>query len=330
MKYIVITTIQPPTKCLLDMAAVAHKWKIGTLAVGDRKTPEVKWPEVVEYLPISQQSAAPFGLATLIPENHYARKNIGYLRVISRGAEAIFDTDDDNAPLASWAPRNQRCEAINAMGRGWFNVYRFFSSELIWPRGLPLERVRDPLPCIPSTLDFVDGPIQQGLVNGSPDVDAVWRLLLDDEIVFEQRPSISLAPGSWCPFNSQSTWWFPEAYPLLYLPSLVSFRMTDIWRSFVAQRCLWELGKSVVFHAPDMVQERNPHNLLNDFKQEVPGYLENERIRQVLEGVALSSRPNSVTDNLHRCYEALIVAGLIPAAEMPILESWISGITAEG
>ena len=74
-----------------------------------------------------------------------------------------------------------------------------------------------------------------------------------------------LGPETWCPFNSQSTWWFPVAYPLMYLPSRVSFRMTDIWRGFVAQRCLWELGKGIVFHAAEVVQRRNPHALLRDF-----------------------------------------------------------------
>jgi len=32
---------------------------------------------------------------------------------------------------------------------------------------------------------------------------------------------------------------------LMYLPIKASFRMTDIYRSFVAQRCLWELGEGV-------------------------------------------------------------------------------------
>ena len=27
--------------------------------------------------------------------------------------------------------------------KGWCNVYRLFSSETVWPRGLPLDRVLD-------------------------------------------------------------------------------------------------------------------------------------------------------------------------------------------
>src|SRR4029077_7020197 len=132
----------------------------------------------------------------------------------------------------------------------------------------------------------VEALVQQSVVNGSPDVDAIWRLVLDHEVIFERRSSVLLGPGVWCPFNSQSTWWFPTAFPLLYLPSHVSFRMTDIWRSFVAQRCLWELNLGIVFHGHEMFQDRNPHSLLRDFEQEVPGYLGNQRLCEVLEQLA--------------------------------------------
>jgi hypothetical protein len=108
------------------------------------------------------------------------------------------------------------------------------------------------------------------LADHSPDVDAVWRLVLDRPFCFDKGESLYLAPGTWCPFNSQSTWWWPEAYPLLYLPSFCTFRMTDIWRSFVAQRCLWAVGQGVAFHASEVAQARNQHNLMRDFEDEVP------------------------------------------------------------
>ena len=169
----------------------------------------------------------------------------------------------------------------------------------------------------------LNAPIQQGLANGSPDVDAVWRLLLDKEVTFRAGESISLPQGAWCPFNSQSTWWFPDAYPLMYLPSFVSFRMTDIWRSFVAQRCLWALGLGVVFHGPEMFQDRNPHNLMRDFEQEIPGYLSNDRIRVLLEELPLREGVDAVNSNLHRCYEALVTAEIVPTNEIPLLEAWL-------
>ena len=171
-------------------------------------------------------------------------------------------------------------------------------------------------------------PIQQGLADRSPDVDAVWRLVLDEDFSFDVAESIFLPPGSWCPFNSQTTWWWPEAYPLLYLPSRCSFRMTDIWRSFVAQRCLWELGFGLVFHPPEVYQDRNEHSLLDDFRAEVPGYTQNAAIVLVLDKTELDSGVANVGRNLLRCYGALCKAGFFPAEELRLVEAWLLDLEA--
>jgi hypothetical protein len=329
---VVVTTIQAPTASVLALASVARAAGLPLIAVGDRATPAVPWPAGAELLGIGAQLASGGRLARLLPENHYARKNLGYLAAVERAAPRIFDTDDDNAPLPAWAPRAARVQARACAAEGWVNVYRLFSGGEIWPRGYPLEEVRRSLGAAPElgAADWVEAPVQQGLVNGSPDVDAVWRLLGDRPFAFDDAPSVALAPGAWCPFNSQSTWWFPAAFPLLYLPSHVSFRMTDIWRSFVAQRCLWELGLGVVFHGPEMVQARNPHRLLRDFEQEVPGYLGNAAICALLERTELVGGAGAVAGNLGRCYEALAGAGFVPAAEMPLVDAWLDDLEAAG
>lgn len=325
MPKVVITTIQAPTASLLAMRdrAVANNFKL--MVIGDRKTPTVDWPEGCRYLDLVAQTDSGFALAGQLPFNHYARKNIGYLIAMAQQAPVIFDTDDDNAPLAAWAPRPLKTLARACQQSGWVNVYQWFSDAHVWPRGLPLEHARrcEQAPALGDAMEVM-APIQQGLADGSPDVDAVWRLLMDQDIRFRTGDAVHLPEGAWCPFNSQSTWWFPAAYPLMYLPSFVSFRMTDIWRSFVAQRCLWALGCGVVFHGPEMFQDRNPHNLLRDFEQEIPGYLGNDRIRAVLEELSLASGVEEVGNNCRLCYQALVGAGLIPAEEMPLLDSWLS------
>jgi hypothetical protein len=152
--------------------------------------------------------------------------------------------------------------------------------------------------------------------------------VLDRDFRFDAGPSIALAPGTWCPFNSQSTWWWPAAHPLLYLPALCTFRMTDIWRSFVAQRCLWELGHSVVFHGPEVEQHRNPHDLMRDFCQEIPGYTSNRRIAQVLEATRLEPGPAGAGPNLLACYASLVREGLLPPEELPLVTAWLSDLRA--
>jgi hypothetical protein len=298
------------------------------VVIGDQKGPDSFEVEASELFSLEGQLKLPFKLAPLLPVSHYARKNMGYLVAFSRKTPVIYETDDDNAPNNNWLVRSLQTGAQQLSPRTWVNVYRLFTEELIWPRGFPLNLVNEPSTYAHDArvpLTSFESPIQQGLADLSPDVDAAWRLLLDREFFFpESQQSVWLPPGTWCPFNSQSTWWWPEAYPLMYLPSFCSFRMTDIWRSFIAQRCLWELGRGMVFHPAEVTQERNDHNLMLDFEQEVPGYLNNEVIRQVLSDLSLESGKNAVTANLIRCYEALISRGFISARELPLVKAWVA------
>ena len=103
--------------------------------------------------------------------------------------------------------------------------------------------------------------------------------------------------------------------------------MTDIWRSFIAQRCIWEIGGGILFHAADVIQERNVHNLMRDFADEIPGYLQNDKIVKVLSGLKLAGGTDAVGENLLRCYEALIAEQVFPDTEMPLVRAWLEGVT---
>ena len=322
----VITTIQEPTDSVRALAARLGELGATAIIVGDEKGPERYDLPNTELFTLLDQGRMPFTLQRLLPCNHYARKNLGYLLAASRQARCIYETDDDNAPSEAWVMRAMTTAAQRVLARPWVNVYRLFTDELIWPRGFPLELVSDKSTHTHdrgTPMESMDAPIQQGLVDNAPDVDAVWRLAMGRTMDFVAGPSVCLPPGSWCPFNSQSTWWWPRAYPLMYLPSHCSFRMTDIWRSFIAQRCLWELDAGLVFHAPEVVQQRNPHDLMKDFEQEVPGYLHNRRIASTLSDLELRPGDGSVGENLIRCYEALVSAGFLPSAELPSVKAWL-------
>jgi len=323
--YSVVTSIQPPTTSIQGLYRSLRRVKGQLLVIGDRKGPQGYGLDGAELFTLDHQLALPLRLAKLLPVNHYTRKNIGYLVAISRGAACIYETDDDNMPSADWQPRNQKVRARKVKGLRWCNIYGYFSDDLIWPRGLPLDHISPTGKQFPATsrANLVWSPIQQGLADNSPDVDAIWRLVMDKPFQFRLDASIALMSGVWCPFNSQSTWWWPEAYPLMYLPSFCTFRMTDIWRSFVAQRCLWALGGVVTFHGPEVVQRRNKHNLLKDFRDEVPGYLGNDEIVRLLEDQTLEPEPKAVGANLLKCYDALIKHGILPSKERPLVKAWL-------
>ncbi len=322
--YSIVTTIQEPTPAIRSLCARLQADGAALIVIGDKKGPARFELPGARFVPLAGQTALPFALAPLLPTGHYVRKNLGYLIAMAEGAPCIYETDDDNQPLSHWAPRALNVSARVATAKGWYNVYGAFSDAVIWPRGFPLERCREPIVRPGGDPVGCDSAIQQGLADIAPDVDAAWRLMVGAEpFHFSAGPSVNLAPGAWCPFNSQSTWFWPVAYPLMYLPSTCTFRMTDIWRSFVAQRCLWEIGQGVTFHAPEVQQERNPHDYLKDFEEEIPGYLKNHQIARILESLSLKSGPGAVGDNLVKCYEALVEREILRPTELDLLRAWM-------
>lgn len=329
----VVTTIQTPTSAMAGLADVLGRHGMPLIVIGDKKGPTSFHLPGARFYGLEEQLGLPYQLASRLPTGHYARKNLGYLLAIARGAECIYETDDDNRPIDGWLPRQLTTQAIDAPATPWCNVYRYFTDAMIWPRGFLLDQIRtEPRVAVidGGAIKSFEAPIQQGLANGSPDVDAIWRLVCDQDITFRDHPSVRLPPFTWCPFNSQTTWWYPAAYPLLYLPSHCSFRMTDIWRSFVAQRCLWELGQGIVFHAAEVHQDRNCHRLIRDFEDEVPGYTGNGPLTECLAALSLRIGANAVGGNLRHCYEQLISKGFLPPEELPLIEVWLNDLSSLG
>lgn len=322
----VVTTIQLPTSSVHHLHKALLRCGGRMVVIGDEKGPASFELERAQFFSLADQRQMPFALARTLPVGHYARKNLGYLQAIADRAPVIYETDDDNAPSAGWLPRARRTTSRRVRSASWVNVYRMFTDHWIWPRGYPLTRLHDVPTQVDASLEMVDSPIHQGLADVAPDVDAVWRMVYGGEFYFDHRPSVELLPGAWCPFNSQTTWWWPEAYPLLYLPSYCSFRMCDIWRSFIAQRCLWEMGFGVIFHAPEVSQNRNAHCLARDFEDEIPGYTRNEELIRELADLRLESGVAAVGSNLLCCYRRLVACEFFPEAELSLISDWLGDL----
>ena len=103
--------------------------------------------------------------------------------------------------------------------------------------------------------------------------------------------------------------------------------MTDIWRSYVAQRISWECGWSVLYHEPTVWQERNEHNLMKDFEDEIPGYNNNFRICKELADLKLKAGKENMLENLVLCYEHLVKIEVIGAEELPLVKAWASDLS---
>ncbi len=321
---LVITSIAADNHPVLKHYASECSSKgIDFIVMGDVISPNNFQLEGCQFYSIAQQEALPYTLSAILPKRHYARKNLGYLEAIRQGATLIQETDDDNWPLADfWAEKTAKVEAKSLYAQDWVNLYNYFSAEKTWARGFPLERIHSSPNPEMGVLENHYCPIQQGLADENPDVDAVYRLTAKLPIFFEKNIRIAAGKGLLHPFNSQNTVWFPEAYSLLYLPSYCSFRMTDIWRSYVALRIAYANGWHILFESPSVWQERNAHNLLRDFKDEVEGYLHNAKICETLFALSLKAGAAHLADNLLLCYEAFIRLNLVDAKEIQLIEAW--------
>ena len=321
---LVVTTINAPNAVMRDLLSACADHGVKFVIVGDSKSPEDFTLPGADYLDIAGQHSAFSAFSQQLPVGHYARKNVGYLQALREGAQWIVETDDDNFPLSNFLQRPQAGQARHlsaSQSHAWLNVYDYFEpSEPVWPRGLPLGRVQASDP-VEECLQPHQPVLVQGLAQDNPDVDAVFRLTRPLPVRFAlDAPAVVLSENVWCPFNSQNTWWQRRLAPLMYLPSYCSFRMTDIWRSLVAQRCLWAQGLEVAFVAPSVRQERNEHDLMRDFKDEVPGYLHNERIRELLSALSLSGDMHA---DLSLSYQALVAEGLVGEAELSLIQAWL-------
>jgi hypothetical protein len=317
---LIITSIAAPNAVMRLFAAKCMEEKIDFIVIGDTKSPADFKLEGCKFVSIEEQKKLPFKLAKLLPEKHYGRKNLGYL--LAKHQDVIIETDDDNFPKENfWNERAMQQNAKHITNAGWVNVYKYFSKENIWARGFPLEKVHKSQATSHKS-QTVNAPIQQGLADENPDVDAVFRMTQKLPLNFDKGESISLGKNSWSPFNSQNTTWFKEAFPLLYLPSYCSFRMTDIWRSFIAQRIAWTCDWNILFHQSTVWQERNEHNLLKDFEDEVPGYLNNSRICKLLEELDLKNGAENICENLIRCYRMMTEEKFVGEKEMELVEGW--------
>ena len=99
--------------------------------------------------------------------------------------------------------------------------------------------------------------------------------------------------------------------------------MTDIWRSFIATRLMHLCGYDLVFTGVSAYQDRNIHNLLRDFADEVPGYLGNDDIVNALESFELLEGIENIGKNLENVYSSLIKLGYFRVEELTALKSWL-------
>jgi hypothetical protein len=275
-KVIVTTTINAPTKAIERFEAM-HDWDL--VVIGDKKTPADYRLTRGTYVTPQQQESYDPQLSEAIGWNCIQRRNFGLLWAHEMGADIVAVVDDDNIPLAGWGENLLVGKEIEV---------DFYETELpafdpvgvtnhsrIWHRGFPLQLLtrRD---YSRKSRRRVKADVQADFWNGDPDIDAICRMEHAPQCKFDDA-CFPLAANRLAPFNSQNTFLSGRCLEDYFLFPHIG-RMDDIWAAYYLQA----MGYSVVFNRASVFQERNPHDLVRDMRQEYLGYEHNLSLVQDL------------------------------------------------
>ncbi len=282
MIYIATTTINKPTKALKSFAKNKNCKLIVAL---DKKSKEFNLKNSI-VLSTKYQEKKWKKLSKLIGWNCIQRRNFAILEAYERGAELIALIDDDNIPKSNWFKNillNKKIKADEVtLNKPIFDPIGYTNHKNLWHRGYPLELAegRKYKKKRKKSLVF---DVQANFWNGDPDIDAVCRMLFKPECKFKKKyfPFYSKKIS---PFNSQNTIINRKIVKDYFLFPHIG-RMDDIWASFY----VLSKGYKAVYNEPTVYQDRNVHNLIKDFKNEIIGYVNSSSLVE-----DLSKNPNNI------------------------------------
>ena len=325
---IVLTTINKININIKKLISLSKQNNLELIIIGDKKTPKKFNLNYGNFYNIALQKKLDFNFSKICPFNSYSRKNIGYLISMAKGSETIIETDDDNYPKNNFLNFLELKHKVNEIKEtGWTNVYKkFVNKDLnLWPRGLPLDKIYN-CPTFKVNKVKKNFYLKQGVCEGNPDVDAIYRIVNKDiNIKFKKNYKFSLGKAI-SPINSQNTIWNKKIFPLMYLPVTCTMRATDIWRGLIALKIISNDNLTVLFFGTTMKQNRNFHNLKNDLQEELPLFENIENALEILSKLKLKKGKQNYLENLFKSYECLVNNNIFDKKEIYYLKSWIFDI----
>jgi hypothetical protein len=168
--------------------------------------------------------------------------------------------------------------------------------------------------------------VAAGLWVGDPDIDAMERLTnqpVVHHLASTLDAGLAVSPGCIAPFNTQNTAFIRELAPLLMVHIGVG-RYDDIWASYITQRVMREHGYHVHFGRPFVWQDRNPHNLWQNLRDEIYGMEIGTRFADDLESVPIGGL--SVPESLRTIHEHIAQWEYVPEEVSELGLAWCDDI----
>jgi len=325
---LVITSINKPNKVIKKYYSLCNKNDVNFIIIGDKKTPN--YPNQYNFYNLNSQKNFNFTLNKSLPINSYSRKNIGYLVAMKNKSNIIIETEEEKKTKKTKKQKIELKKKIKVLsGPKWINIFKIFQKKndnIIWPRGFPLDEINN-FHKIKITKKLITSPIQQRLCDGNPDVDAIYRLTKKNKFHNFKKKNYALNNKSICPFNSQNTVWHEQCFPIMYLPTYCTMRATDIWRGFIALRILKNYNWNLSFLNSTVIQNRNVHDLLDDFNLEIPVYKNAKILNDTINNVKLSNKKDHMLINFFRCYKQLVDKKILEKKELELVYKWTNDIS---
>lgn len=268
-KYIVTTTIQPPTEATIKFSNMKG-WTL--IVVGDTKTPHEEYTKInCIYLHPDEQEKKYPELSAAIGWRSIQRRNLGFVEAYHLGADIVATVDDDNIPYEGWGTnllvgREVDVDYYDASSVGVFDALSVTNHPDIWHRGFPIQRLSKKNDVVYLGKKKIRVDVQADLWDGDPDIDAMCRLTKKPIVKF--NVTTPYAANTIAPFNSQNTFLTRDALKhYMVLPHVG--RMDDIWGAYILQK---KMNCGVVFCPASVYQERNVQDLVTNLEKEVIGY----------------------------------------------------------
>ena len=171
-----------------------------------------------------------------------------------------------------------------------------------------------------STTTNVDIGVIQSLADHDPDMDAIWRLTRQLPLYFDSGKRVTVPSGTYSSYNAQATIHYALWGTLL--PVSVHGRVSDIWRSYIMQRLMHDVGQVVGFVSPFVKQIRNAHNYQGDYMSERPLYEKTEALVRVLSQWKSSS--HSFEERFRELFVELYERDFIEIEDVYLAYEWIN------
>ena len=281
---LVVTTVQVPSA--LELYRDLDR-DVAFYVVGDEGAPNKAIGDFcrsinASYFTAADQRKLGYACSDLLRWRDSARRSVGCLEAVRDGAEVVILADDDNLPVdRGYFARHQLALTGSFSGLvmqpagGWADP-----GQLMMPpvrhRGFPQQLWNPPQPLALGHATGLRIGVNQGLVLGDPDIDAVERIArhpVCTGVSPAGEAGVALSARAYAPFNAQNTAFRAELLPVMVMQAPAG-RFLDIWAAFIAERVMRDTGWSVLYGRPLVWQERNDHDLTSDVGLEMRGMRE--------------------------------------------------------